>query len=176
MAKQGSTTIVTGTRTSYRQTGEREIVFERVYDAPRDAVFTAFCDPRRIPDWWGASDAKTKVESMDVRTGGAWRFTQKDRQGNAHTFSGVYREVDAPKRIVSTLEYGMPGAPLIEETYEFVAQGSKTLLRVTSRYPSGAALGGMLSVGMDAPGPWTEGSRHQWRLERLAALVQKAVI
>lgn len=171
MTKQGAATIVTGTKTTYQQTEEREIVFERVYDAPREDVFRAFCDPKRIPDWWGGPDVKTKVEVMDVRTGGAWRFLQKDAQGNAHAFGGTYREVDVPRRIVSTLQYGMPGAPVVEEQYEFVEQGSKTLLRVTSKYPSGAALGGMLTVGMDAPGPWVEGSRHQWRLERLAALI-----
>jgi uncharacterized protein YndB with AHSA1/START domain len=173
MATQGQATIVSGTRTSYKQTAEREIVFERVYDAPREAVFQAFCDPKTIPAWWGGPGTTTRVEAMDVRTGGVWRFTQKDAKGNTHAFSGTYREVEAPKRIVSTFQYGMPGAPTIQETFEFLEQGSKTLLRVTSNYPSGAALGGMLSVGMDSPGPWIEGTRHQWRLERLAALVRK---
>lgn len=173
MAKTGPATIVTGTQTSYQRTAEGEIVFERLYDAPRDAVFKVFWDPKRIPDWWGQPDVTTKVEVMEVRKGGAWRFTQKDAKGTMHAFSGVYREVDAPKRVVLSLEYGVPGAPVIEETYEFSEQGPKTLLRVTSKYPSGSALGGMLSVGMDAPGPWIEGSRHQWRLERLAALVRK---
>ena len=174
MTNQGSETIVTGTQTSYRQTAEREIVFERTYDAPREAVFRAFCDPGRIPDWWGGRDVTTKVESMDVRTGGSWRFTQKDAKGHTHAFGGVYREVQVPKKIVLTLQYGMPGAPVIEETYDFVERGTKTVLRVTSNYPSGAALGGMMGVGMDTPGPWIEGTRHQWRLERLASVVKGA--
>jgi uncharacterized protein YndB with AHSA1/START domain len=32
---------------------DREIRIERVFDAPRDRVFAAFIDPRRIPEWWG---------------------------------------------------------------------------------------------------------------------------
>ena len=36
-----------------RGTGDREIVTERVFDAPRERVFQAFVDPELIPQWWG---------------------------------------------------------------------------------------------------------------------------
>ena len=46
---------------------EREIHAERIFDAPRDRVWTAFTDPTLIPAWWVTG---TAVETMDVRTGG----------------------------------------------------------------------------------------------------------
>jgi uncharacterized protein YndB with AHSA1/START domain len=33
--------------------GDREIVTERVFEAPRERVFEAFVDPELIPQWWG---------------------------------------------------------------------------------------------------------------------------
>lgn len=176
MATLGVEAVVAGTKTSYIVPREREIVFQRVYEAPRENVFRLFTDPKRIPEWWGTKEAPVTVVAMDVRRGGVWRFTQRDQQGNTHAFHGVYKEVDAPNKVVSTFQYEMPGMPkaagmpVIEETYEFIDRGGKTLVKVTSAFPSGAALGGMISVGMDTPGPYIEGTRHQWRLERLAAL------
>jgi uncharacterized protein YndB with AHSA1/START domain len=111
-----------------------------------------------------------------VRTGGKWRFIETDAKGKRSVFHGEYKEVAPPSRIVSTFRYGggiMGALMSFQETYEFIAQGEKTLLRLSSVYPMGAALNGMLNVGMDAPGKYTEGSRHQWRLDRLAALVRK---
>lgn len=165
-----------GTKTTYELRGKREIVFEREYDAPPERVFTLFTDPKLVPQWWGSAGAKLVVEEMDVRAGGRWRFVETDAKGKKSTFHGEYHEVDAPTRIVATLRYGGGVAstlfPAIQERYEFVALGDRTLLRLTSTYPMGAALKGMLSVGMETAGGRTEGSRHQWRLDRLVRLLE----
>jgi uncharacterized protein YndB with AHSA1/START domain len=50
---------------------ELEIRVERVFDAPREHVFSVWTDPELIPEWWGDG---TVVEEMDVRPGGTWRF------------------------------------------------------------------------------------------------------
>ena len=50
---------------------EREIRFERIFDAPRDVVWRAFTDPTLISEWWGGG---AEVEHMDVRPGGSWKF------------------------------------------------------------------------------------------------------
>lgn len=171
MVTQSESMPVPGTKTTWMQKGEREIVFERLYDAPRKAVFDAFCDPKRIPEWWGPPGTTTTVANMEVKIGGAWRFVHKDANGQTHIFSGIYRDVTPPSKLVSTLLYGDAADLTIIETYEFLEEGRKTLLRVTSMYPFAGALGGMLAVGMDQSGGWVEGSRHQWRLERLAKLV-----
>lgn len=166
---------VPGTRTTYELRGKREIVFEREYAAPPERVFTLFTDPKLVPEWWGSAGAKLVVEEMDVRPGGRWRFVETDAKGKKSTFHGEYHDVAAPTRIVATLRYGGGVAsrlfPAIQETYEFVPTRNGTLLRLTSSYPMGAALKGMLSVGMDDAGGRTEGSRHQWRLDRLAKLL-----
>ncbi len=67
---------------------EREIVSERVFDAPRERVFAAYTDPELIPQWWGPRRLTTIVDQMDVRPGGAWRFVSRDSNGEEHGFRG----------------------------------------------------------------------------------------
>jgi uncharacterized protein YndB with AHSA1/START domain len=59
----GTTTLTTPS--------DREIVTERVFDAPRERVFAAFSDPELIAQWWGPRGVTTIVDQMDVRPGGA---------------------------------------------------------------------------------------------------------
>lgn len=145
-------------------------------EAPPEQVFAAFCDPQRVALWWGSPSATLDVQEYDVRTGGTWRVVETDSKGRKTTFHGNYRDVNSPTRIVSTLCYGAGVASklfAVQETYEFISHGKGTILRLTSRYPMGAALKGMLSVGMDDAGGYHDGSRHQWRLDRLAKVLDE---
>jgi len=75
---------------------ELEIRVERVFDAPREHVFSVWTDPQLIPDWWGEN---TTVEEMDVRPGGRWRFNT-----GYGAVGGEFREVDPPARLVQTFQ------------------------------------------------------------------------
>jgi uncharacterized protein YndB with AHSA1/START domain len=85
---------------------DREIVMERVFNAPRELVFKAYTDPDLIPKWWGPRYLTTTVDKMDVRVGGVWRFVQRDAQGQESAFNGVYRV--CRERLSSFLFEGMP--------------------------------------------------------------------
>lgn len=110
--------------------GKQVVVAATVFDASREKVFELFINPKLIPQWWGPRYLTTKVEKMEVKPGGMWRFIQHDPEGNESGFHGVYHEVIAPKRVTYTFEYeGMPGHILME-TVRFEDQGGKT--KVTS--------------------------------------------
>jgi uncharacterized protein YndB with AHSA1/START domain len=101
------------------QPNELEIRIERVFDAPRDHVFSVWTDPELIPGWWG--DA-TVVEEMDVRPGGRWRFNT-----GYGVVEGEYREVDPPARLVQTFQNHL-------QTLEFEEVGEQTKLTQTMRF------------------------------------------
>jgi len=103
-----STTVTTPT--------ELEIRVERVFDAPRDHVYSIWTDPTLIPEWWGDG---TVVEEMDVRPGGSWRF--RTAYG---VVEGEYREVEAPQRLVQTFQNHL-------QTLEFEDLGEQTKLTQT---------------------------------------------
>ena len=105
--------------TTVTKPSELEIRVERVFDAPRDHVFSVLTDPQFIPEWWGDG---TVVEEMDVRPGGTWRF--RTAYG---VVEGEYREVDAPGRLVQTFQNHL-------QTLELEDLGEQTKLTQTMRF------------------------------------------
>ncbi len=129
---------------------DREIVSERVFDAPRERVFTAFTDPELIPEWWGPRRLTTTVDKMDVRRGGAWRFVSRDSNGEEQGFRGTYREVTPPERVVQTFEWeGMPGHVIVE-TVTFEDLGGRTKVTNISLFHTTEERDGMLASGMES--------------------------
>jgi len=123
----------------------------RVFDAPRELVFTVMTDPAHIPQWWGQRHTTTTVDKMDVQAGGLWRYVQRDQHGNEFAFHGVYHSITAPERVIDTFEFeGMPGHVILETlTLEEQTDG-KTRMTVSSVFQSVADRDGMLSAGMES--------------------------
>ncbi len=104
----------TGT-TRVTNPADREIRFERVFDAPRDRVWRAFTDPELLAQWWGRGHTLV-IEKLEVRRGGHWRFVEQTDQG-PQGFEGRFREVAPPERLAMTFEWdGMPGYVSVQTT------------------------------------------------------------
>jgi uncharacterized protein YndB with AHSA1/START domain len=143
------------------------VVMERTFNAPREAVFRALIEPQTIPKWWGLRRHSTAVDKMDARVGGAWRFVCRDAEGNEFAFRGVHKAIDPPRLLSSTFRYeGIPGDHTVTETAMFEDLGGATKLTATASYATTEDLDGMVASGMESG--WAE----SW--ERLAELVEKA--
>ncbi len=143
--------------------GRQDIVITRMFDAPPAVVFKAITDPQLVPNWWGPSILSTKVDRMDVRPGGQWRYVQSDPQGNEFGFRGIYHDADAPHRLVSTFEFeGMPGHVALD-TLTLEDVDGKTKYTSVSVFQSVADRDGMVQSGMES------GARET--LERLDKLI-----
>jgi uncharacterized protein YndB with AHSA1/START domain len=125
---------------------DREILMERVFNAPRDRVFAVYTDPTLIPEWWGPG---TVVDHMDVRTGGSWRFVARNPDGSEAVFQGDYREVTPPERIVQTFETAWnPGHPHLE-TFTFEDLGEQTRLSTRLLFDTTEERDTILSYGAE---------------------------
>jgi uncharacterized protein YndB with AHSA1/START domain len=128
---------------------EREIVSERIYDAPRERVWATYTNPELIPRWWGPRRMTTVVDEMDVRVGGKWRFITREPNGQEIGFGGAYREVTPLQRIVQTFEWdGMPGQAIVE-TASFEDLSERTKVTVVSLFQTTEERDGMLQSGME---------------------------
>src|SRR3954464_6223271 len=85
---------------SVGDTADREIVVERVFDAPRERVWEAWVDPRQVDLWWGPRGFTTTTHEMDVRPGGVRRLTMVGPDGTEFVNKSVYQEVARPERLV----------------------------------------------------------------------------
>jgi uncharacterized protein YndB with AHSA1/START domain len=114
---------------------ELEIRVERVFDAPREHVFSVYTDPELIPEWWGNN---TVVEEMDVRAGGVYRF-RTDRG----VIEGEFHEVDPPALLVQTFQNHV-------QTLEFQELGEQTKLTQTMRFESTEQRDMTMQYGVEA--------------------------
>jgi uncharacterized protein YndB with AHSA1/START domain len=137
------------TRTVVSTPSDREIVAERIFEAPRERVFAAYTDPKLIPEWWGPRGVTTSIDTMDVRPEGEWRFVCRDADGET-AFRGAYREISPPKRISESFEWeGMPGHVLVESA-DFEDLGGRTKVTTTLLFHATDERDGMLSSGMES--------------------------
>ena len=128
--------------------GDREVRIERIFNAPRERVWKAMTEPDLIAQWWGRGN-RLVIERLELTRGGYWRFVEHSPHG-VHGFSGRYREVTPPERVVQTFEWdGMPGHVVIETaTLEDLGDG-RTKFVNTSLFHTVEERDGMLKSGME---------------------------
>lgn len=146
---------------------ERDILaftMSRVFDAPRQLVWKVYTDPAFVPRWWGLRNTTTVVDKMDVTVGGTWRFIERDADGNAYAFNGVYKEVVAPERLTYTFEFEPMAGHIVTDalTFEELPDGT-TLVTARSTFETLEDLEGMLQSGMEG------GANESW--DQLAELL-----
>ena len=130
---------------------DTEITLTRLFDAPRDLVWTAMTQPEHVRRWWGCLDERYSVPvcEIDLRVGGRWRFVGRGPEGDYPAFYGEYREIEPPERLVYTEIFEpFPDAGSLVTQLLTEDQG-RTRLTVTARYDSRATRDIVLGTGME---------------------------
>jgi uncharacterized protein YndB with AHSA1/START domain len=132
---------------------DKEVVFTRAFDAPRELVFEAWTNPEHVRHWWGLRESTMLLCEAEVRPGGSWRYVTTAEDGAEVPFTGVYQEVAPPERLVYTEMYDVEpfnsGDPAVN-TVTFTPEEGGTLVTVTTVYPSKEVRDFALSSGMEA--------------------------
>jgi uncharacterized protein YndB with AHSA1/START domain len=129
---------------------DREIRMTRLFDAPRDLVFEAMSTPEHVREWWGrlGEGYSVPVCEIDLRLGGKWRFVNRTPSGETVTFSGEYRDIAPPERIVFTEIFEQYPDAASVVTAVLTEENGKTRLTATVLYPSPEVRDIVLSSGM----------------------------
>lgn len=131
--------------------GEREIVIQRVFDAPRRKVWDALTRPEQLRQWLGVFGGwSLALCEVDLKVGGRYRFVWRGPGGKEMGMGGVYREIAAPERFVATERFDepwYPGEALV--TQALTEKHGRTTLTATMRYESRAARDGVLESPME---------------------------
>ena len=131
---------------SMKALSDREFAITHEFEAPAAKIFAAYTDPKQIPKWWGPRNASVRVETMDVRPGGAWRFVQRSPDGREFAAGGRYLEVKPVTRLVYTFE--MEGqAQKVTTTVDLREAGGKTHATLTFLCESKEQMDTMLKFG-----------------------------
>jgi uncharacterized protein YndB with AHSA1/START domain len=88
------------------------LVLTRIYPVAAEKVWRAWTDPKALARWFGPADADTaEVIELELRVGGRYRIVFGAPDGSEHEASGVYTEVEPPRRLSFTWSRrGLPEA------------------------------------------------------------------
>ncbi len=132
----------------------REATATRVFDAPRELVFEAMTSPEHIKRWYGPRGTELTSCEIELRVGGRFRYVMQGPDGGEVAFSGTYREVDPPARIVNTWCFEpFPDAEALE-TATWEEQDGRTTVRMSIVFQTPEHYAGW--AGSGAFGGWAE--------------------
>lgn len=137
---------------------DKWVRIQREFDAPIDMVWKMWTDPALFSRWYGPEGFTVPVAEMDLVIGGRRKICM-EMQAQDRTmsmwFTGVYKEIDPPRRLVYTEamcdsdgtlispeSMGMPeGQPdFTEVVVELRESGTKTIMTMVHRgVPEGSA-------------------------------------
>ena len=170
---------------------EKEVIMQRMINAPRELVFDAFTKPEHLTQWFGPNGFETTAET-DPREGGAFRIVMHatdalpaEFQGDYPMF-GIYKEFKRPEKLVYTndlSEHSEAWKARLRElckslmdrdvlrsvaTITFEDKGGKTLVTLRTTFVSNNIRDGFIKTGMNQG--WSESfDRLEQYLERVPA-------
>ena len=115
-----------------------ELVYTRVFDAPRDLVFRCMLEPEHLTHFWGPVGTSTPLDgiTVDPRPGGVFEVVMvSDADGSSYTMRAVYLEIVPPERIV----WSEPGTGVVTTSTFTDLAGARTEVRIhQANVPPGA--------------------------------------
>ncbi|MBX3295403.1 MAG: SRPBCC domain-containing protein [Acidobacteria bacterium] len=118
------------------------IVIVREFDAPRETVWKVWTERGHIEKWFGPKGFDTRVDHLEFRPGGEIRHTMIGPDGTEYPSKGTFLEIDAPRKLISTDEFGEGSEEIaafkdvklpegMVTTVEFKDLGKRCLVRLT---------------------------------------------
>jgi uncharacterized protein YndB with AHSA1/START domain len=104
----------------------------RTIRAPRQRVFDAWTKAEELKKWHAPGPLTVTFAEIDLRPGGTYRIHMTEPDGTDHKVSGVYREVDPPRKLVYS--WGWDGDHPVKDstvTLELFEHGDSTEVVLT---------------------------------------------
>jgi uncharacterized protein YndB with AHSA1/START domain len=116
-----------------------DIYLTRLYDAPLQAVWNAWTDPKQTAEWWGPRGFTITTLRKDVRTGGMWDYTMHGPDGVDYPNVTNYLEVQPLSRLVYDHGGTATQPPMFRVTVDFKETSGKTNMDMTMTLPTAEA-------------------------------------
>lgn len=129
---------------------DRELAVTRSFAAPRTLVFDCWTREDLVKQWLSGPPGWSFATCIiELKVGGQYRFVWKDQGGNTLGLTGTFREIAAPRRLVSTelFDQDWTGGET-RVSIELAENAGTTAMKQTIFYSSKAARDNAASSGM----------------------------
>ncbi len=140
---------------------EKELVLEKVFEAPRERLFEMFTKTEHLAHFWGPRGWELIHSSLDFRPGGEWFYGMQETdsaQKNDKLESWgktVYQVIEKPRRIVSVDYFADKSGeinrelPVAKTVMDFVAlNNNRSILVSRTEYNAQEELQQLVDAGM----------------------------
>jgi uncharacterized protein YndB with AHSA1/START domain len=144
----------------------------RLFNAPRELVFSMFTNEQHMANWWGPRGFTNPNTKLEVRVGGDVWLDMQWPDGTVITNRGKFVEIDEPVKLVFTLSAieDSNGIPQLEthNSFTFEEIGEKTKLHMVA----------VVTKSNEAVAEALEGMHEGWsqsldKLEEAVYLIKK---
>jgi len=110
---------------------ERTLVIERVFDAPRELVYSTWTDAEHIDQWWGPTGVTTRTIERNFTVGGSWIYAMSwPGSDGEKQVESKYDEIVPGEKIVWTESIPGDASNVVNITIMFEDQGGETKLTI----------------------------------------------
>ena len=117
-------------------TADREIVINRIINAPRELVFEAFTEVRHLSQWWGPDGFSTTTSAFEFRVGGVWEFVMHGPDGTDYPDSITWTEIVPPERIALLNGEHRDDPRAFQQVITFASEGAATRIEMHTVFPT----------------------------------------
>jgi uncharacterized protein YndB with AHSA1/START domain len=120
---------------------DNQIQLTREFKAPVQKVWDAWTNPDMIAQWWGPEGFSTRVEHIDFKPQGQWRYIMTDDQtGDEYPAEGVFVEIVERQKIVTTDNFDdaavaanskLPRGMVLTVAFEPTTDGTRLTIVIT---------------------------------------------
>jgi uncharacterized protein YndB with AHSA1/START domain len=110
--------------------GDNRLEIMRIFDAPRQLVFSFWKQVQNLEQWWGCKDTTRVACEMDFRVGGFFTCVMQIKGTGEFTYKAQYDEIVEPARIAYHADFGPITTRVVVEFIDLGAQTKMVLTQV----------------------------------------------
>lgn len=84
---------------------KRALTIKRTLNVSGKMIWQAWSNPADIVQWWAPAGMKTSIIQHEFKVGGHWRYIIPMPDGSEFISAGVYSEIVAPGKIVTSASF-----------------------------------------------------------------------
>jgi uncharacterized protein YndB with AHSA1/START domain len=107
------------------------LALKRRLKAPPEKVYEAWTQPEKMIRWWGYPGPKTAIAETDLKVGGRFRVQFWTPDNEHHSVSGIYREIDPPRKLVFSWAWQSTPERESQVTVDLKPDNDGTILTLT---------------------------------------------